>query len=66
VVERRPRRRSSMVDCHIANGDVATGSCVIRGGGDGCYAAYLDVVSREGGCGLSLVLNIVLCISEVG
>ena len=32
--------------------------CEKRGGG-GCYTAHLDVVSREGDCGLSLALNVV-------
>jgi len=32
--------------------------CEKRGGG-GCYTAHLDVVSHEGDCGLSLVLNVV-------
>jgi len=32
--------------------------CEKRGGG-GCYTAHLDVVSREGGCGLSLALNVI-------
>jgi len=32
--------------------------CEKRGGG-GCYTAHLDVVSHEGGCGLSLALNVV-------
>jgi len=32
AVEHHPRRRSSIVDCHIVNGDVAPGSCLKRGG----------------------------------
>jgi len=36
---------SSIIICHVADGDMAPGSCVKRGEGEGCYAAHLDVAS---------------------
>jgi len=36
---------SSIIICHVVDGDMAPGSCVKRGEGEGCYAAHLDVAS---------------------